>query len=65
MLSAAPVSDQNSMMTGEVVIKSALGRDNFKVNPALLRREAAQGRREDFARYLNAVPDGPDDSDKT
>ena len=30
-----------------------------------LRQEAAQGRREDFARYLNAVPDGPDDSDKT
>jgi hypothetical protein len=53
------------MKTGEVVIKSALGRDDLKINPALLRREAAQGRREDFARYLNAVPDGPDDSDKT
>lgn len=30
-----------------------------------LRQEAAQARREDFDRYLNAVPDGPDDSDKT
>ena len=30
-----------------------------------LRQEAAQARREDFDRYLNAVPDSPDDSDKT
>ncbi len=30
-----------------------------------LRQEAAQGRREDFDRYLNAVPDSPDDSDET
>lgn len=28
-----------------------------------LRQEAAQGRREDFDRYLNAVPNNPDDSD--
>jgi predicted transcriptional regulator len=28
-----------------------------------LRQEAAQGRREDFDRYLNAVPNTPDDSD--
>jgi predicted transcriptional regulator len=29
-----------------------------------LRQEAAQGRREDFERYLGAVPDEPDDADK-
>ena len=30
-----------------------------------LRREAAEGRRQDFARYLNAVPDVPDQADAT
>ncbi len=30
-----------------------------------LRREASQGRRQDFERYLNAVPDVPDEVDKT
>lgn len=30
-----------------------------------LRQEAAQGRREDFERYLKAVPDVPDQADKT
>lgn len=29
-----------------------------------LRQEAAQGRREDFEHYLNAVPDVPDDADR-
>ena len=29
-----------------------------------LRREATLGRREDFERYLNAVPDVPDEADK-
>jgi predicted transcriptional regulator len=29
-----------------------------------LRQEAAQGRRADFERYLDAVPDVPDDDDK-
>jgi len=29
-----------------------------------LRQEAAQGRRQDFERYLNAVPDVPDEVDK-
>ncbi len=29
-----------------------------------LRREASLGRREDFQRYLNAVPDVPDEADK-
>jgi len=29
-----------------------------------LRQEAAHGRWEDFERYLNAVPDVPDDVDK-
>jgi len=28
-----------------------------------LRQEGAQGRRDDFLRYLNAVPDAPDDAD--
>ena len=28
-----------------------------------LRQEAAQGRRDDFVRYLNAVPDVPDAAD--
>ena len=28
-----------------------------------LRQEAAQGRRGDFERYLNAVPDAPDEAD--
>jgi len=28
-----------------------------------LRQEGAQGRRDDFLRYLNAVPDVPDDAD--
>ena len=30
-----------------------------------LRQEAVQGRREDFERYLKAVPDVPDQADKT
>jgi len=29
-----------------------------------LRQEAANGRRQDFERYLNAVPDVPDEMDK-
>lgn len=29
-----------------------------------LRQEAAQGRRQDFEHYLNAVPDVPDDADR-
>ena len=29
-----------------------------------LRSEASLGRREDFERYLNAVPDVPDEADK-
>ena len=30
-----------------------------------LRQEAAQGRRQDFECYLNAVPDVPDDADRS
>jgi HicB family. len=29
-----------------------------------LRQEAAQGRRQDFERYLEAIPDVPDEADK-
>ncbi len=29
-----------------------------------LRKEASQGRRQDFERYLSAVPDVPDEADK-
>jgi len=29
-----------------------------------LRQEANQGKRQDFERYLNAVPDVPDEADK-
>lgn len=29
-----------------------------------LRQEAAQGRRQDFERYLAAIPDVPDEADK-
>ena len=29
-----------------------------------LRQEAAQGRRQDFDRFMNAVPDVPDEADK-